>query len=121
MDKPFDDAYPCTTPAPLTAPRGSTAASTPRPAPRVPSAGGERLFWFVVELFASGSTLAGMYVGSTTAMGASLYLLSLVFWFAITFKRRLWGLMPLNVASTFVAGLNMWRAMHPVVAGVIVG
>lgn len=67
--------------------------------------------WLGVELLASGLTLAGIYVGSTTAAGASLYLASLVFWYALTVRKRLWGLLPLNVASTVVTALNLWRAL----------
>jgi hypothetical protein len=67
--------------------------------------------WLIVELCASGLTLAGIYVGSTTATGAALYLLSLVFWYWLTVGKRLWGLMPLNVASTVVSALNLWRAV----------
>jgi hypothetical protein len=64
--------------------------------------------WFVVELLASALTLAGMRLGSTTSAGAALYLGSLVFWYLLTWRKRLWGLMPLNVASTVVAGLTLW-------------
>lgn len=67
--------------------------------------------WLAVELLASALTLAGIYVGSTTAAGASLYLASLAFWYAITWKKAVWGLMPLNLATTVVAGLNLWRAI----------
>jgi len=67
--------------------------------------------WLFVELLASILTLAGIYVGSTTALGASMYLASLVFWYALTFAKRLWGLMPLNIASTVVSALNLWRAL----------
>jgi hypothetical protein len=67
--------------------------------------------WLLVELLASVLTLAGIYVGSTTAAGAALYRASLVFWYALTCKRSLWGLMPLNIASTVVASVNLWRAM----------
>jgi len=67
--------------------------------------------WLACELAASGLTLAGIYAGSTTIAGALLYLLSLVFWYAVTVKKRLWGLMPLNVATTFIVSLNLWRAL----------
>lgn len=67
--------------------------------------------WTVVEFCASCLTLAGIYAGSTTALGASLYLASLVFWYALTWRKSLWGLMPLNVATTVVASLNLWRAV----------
>lgn len=67
--------------------------------------------WLAVELLASCLTLAGIYVGSTTALGASLYLASLVFWYALTVGKRLWGLMPLNIASTIVSLVNLLRAV----------
>ena len=67
--------------------------------------------WLIVELLASCLTLAGIYVGSTTAIGAALYLVSLVFWYALTVGKRLWGLMPLNVATTVVASMNLWAAL----------
>ena len=67
--------------------------------------------WLLIELLASALTLAGIYSGSTTATGAALYLASLVFWYWLTVGRRLWGLMPLNVASTAVSALNLWRAL----------
>jgi hypothetical protein len=78
----------------------------------VTRAGWMALTWLAIELAASFLTLAGIYVGSTTATGAGLYLASLVFWYALTIGRRLWGLMPLNVASTVVSTLNLWSAMH---------
>lgn len=66
---------------------------------------------FVVELLASGTTLAGIYVGSTTPAGATLYLVSVVFWYWLTIGKRLWGLMPLNVAVTVISALNLWKAL----------
>jgi len=67
--------------------------------------------WLIVELLASCLTLAGIYAGSTTAVGAGLYLASLLFWYVLTIGKRLWGLMPLNVATTIVASLNLWQAV----------
>jgi hypothetical protein len=67
--------------------------------------------WLPIELLASGLTLAGIYAGSTTATGAALYLASLVFWYWLTVGKRLWGLMPLNVATTAVASINLWKAL----------
>jgi hypothetical protein len=64
-----------------------------------------------IQTTAGSLTLAGMYVGSTTAAGAILYLLALVPWFAMIYRQRLWGIVPLNTASVFVAGLNLWRAL----------
>ncbi|HKQ24116.1 MAG TPA: hypothetical protein VJT81_06705 [Burkholderiales bacterium] len=64
-----------------------------------------------IELTASAFTLAGIYVGSTTAVGAGCYLVALVFWYVIMFRKALWGIAPLNVATTFVATFNLWRAL----------
>lgn len=69
------------------------------------------LCWFGVELAASGMTLAGMFLGSTTQAGAIFYLASLFFWFALIYKRKLWGLVPLNVASGVIAWVNLGRAL----------
>jgi hypothetical protein len=65
----------------------------------------------LVELLASALTLAGMALGSTTRAGAGLYLASLVFWYLLTWRKRLWGLLPLNLATTVVCGVNFWRAV----------
>lgn len=70
-----------------------------------------KLTGFVIEFMASVLTLAGIYAGSSTAAGAALYLMSLVFWYWLTVAKRLWGLMPLNVATTIEAGVNLWRAL----------
>lgn len=66
-------------------------------------------FW--IESFASLLTLAGIFLGSTNAPGASCYLASLVFWYLIMWRKGLWGIAPLNVATTAVAALNLWRAL----------
>ena len=68
--------------------------------------------WFTVEMAASALTLSGIYYGSTTALGASLYLASMVFWYALTIGKRIWGIMPLNIASTILSALNLWKAMQ---------
>lgn len=70
-----------------------------------------RRLWLVIQMFASIITLAGIHFGSTTALGASLYLVGLVFWFWLCFGLRLWGLMPLNLASTFLSAANLWKAL----------
>ena len=64
-----------------------------------------------VELAASVFTLAGIYIGSTTALGAACYLVSLVFWWWLTVAKKLWGIVPLNAASTVVSAFNLWRAL----------
>jgi hypothetical protein len=64
-----------------------------------------------IEIGASTFTLAGMFIGSTTIPGAVCYLISLVFWYALCYRKKLHGIIPLNVASTFVAAVNIWRAL----------
>ncbi len=64
-----------------------------------------------VELLASGLLLAALYAGTSTATGAALYLASLVFWYWLTVAKRLWGLMPLNVASTAISAINLFKAL----------
>lgn len=71
----------------------------------------DRWHWLVIQLFASVITLAGIHFGSTTALGASLYLVALAFWFWLCFGQRLWGLMPLNLASTILSAANLWKAL----------
>lgn len=63
---------------------------------------------FIYEVLASSATLAGMYLGSTEKWGAACYLLSMVFWFALMFNRKLWGLLPLNVGALIVNLRNVW-------------
>jgi hypothetical protein len=70
-----------------------------------------RRVWFAVELLASIFTLTGIYLGSTTFAGAALYLVALGFWFVLCAAKRLWGLMPLNIASAAVSIANLWRAV----------
>lgn len=65
-----------------------------------------------VELLASSLLLAALYAGTTTAIGAGLYLASLVFWYWLTVAKRLWGLMPLNVASTVISVINLFKALQ---------
>lgn len=61
----------------------------------------------VLELGASIATLAGMAIGSTTLAGAGCYAVGQIFWWWLTFDRKLWGLMPLNIASTAVIAWNL--------------
>ena len=67
---------------------------------------------FVIDLAASLTTLAGMWLGSTTGAGAAFYLASSAFWFALMFRRRMWGLAPLNVAALAITLHNLWRSAH---------
>lgn len=66
---------------------------------------------FAIELAASVTTLTGMWLGSTTSAGAAWYIVAAVFWFALMFRRRLWGLSPVNVGVLVVACVNLYRAI----------
>jgi hypothetical protein len=66
---------------------------------------------FAWELGASVTTIVGIYIGSTTVVGACWYAVSLVFWYGLMFRRRLWGIAPLNVVSTIVVAVNLLKAM----------
>lgn len=66
---------------------------------------------FFIELGASVFTLAGIYVGSTTTPGAICYLISLVFWFWMMYRQKMWGLAPLNIATTLIASYNLWSSL----------
>ena len=66
---------------------------------------------FLIESAASVLTLTGIAVGSTTVVGSCFYLSSLVFWFWISFRKELWGIMPLNVATAVISAINLWRAL----------
>ena len=65
-------------------------------------------FW--IECAASFFTVAGIALGTTTGLGASLYTVCLVFWWWLTFRRELWGLLPLQAAATVVTAVNLWAA-----------
>ena len=66
---------------------------------------------FFVESGASAFTLAGIYVGSTTALGAMFYLISLIFWFWLMIRWKMWGLVPLNVATLGIVIYNLMVAL----------
>jgi hypothetical protein len=55
-----------------------------------------------LELFASVFGLAGMYLGSTTLNGAMCYAVAIPCLIACVCARRLWGLLPLNLAQAVV-------------------
>lgn len=56
----------------------------------------------VMELLASILTVTGMALGSTTNLGAIFYAASMVPWWWLTINNKLWGLIPLNCASTII-------------------
>jgi hypothetical protein len=64
---------------------------------------------FAVEMLASAFTLAGIYLGSTTFYGAWLYGASLIFWWWLTFGKKVWGIVPLNAATTVLVVFNLWK------------
>jgi hypothetical protein len=63
----------------------------------------------LVELFASLLTIIGMAIGSTTQTGNGFYMASQIFWLWLMFSRKMWGLIPLNVAMTAV---EVWHLFH---------
>ncbi len=64
-----------------------------------------------IELVASVATLAGMWVGSTTAHGAELYLVGTAAWMAISWRKSLIGIWPLNIGAGVVSLMNLWVAL----------
>lgn len=65
-----------------------------------------------IEYTASVLTIAGMLYGSTTRLGASLYLASAVFWIVIMVRKRLWGLWPMNVAGSAASLYNLLQTFR---------
>ena len=65
----------------------------------------------VIELLASVATLAGMWIGSTTAYGAELYLVGTAAWMAISWRKSLHGIWPLNIGAAIVSLSNLWVAL----------
>lgn len=66
-------------------------------------------FW--IEVAASVTTLAGIYIGSTTLHGALFYLFAIMIWYVLIWRQKLWGLIPLNVGSNIIAVLNIVKAL----------
>jgi hypothetical protein len=64
----------------------------------------------VLELFASAFGLAGMYLGSTTLHGALCYAVAIPCLIGCVTIRRLWGLLPLNLAQAVVIAINLFAA-----------
>ncbi len=85
-------------------------------APAPPRAGVEsprtRRFWRAMELGASFTTMAGMWEGSTTVVGSLWYLAAGVLFIAVSFKRKLHGLQPLNFAAIAIETFNLWAALR---------
>jgi hypothetical protein len=64
-----------------------------------------------LEVFASVFGLTGMYLGSTTLAGALCYVVAVPCLIGCVSVRRLWGLLPLNLAQAVVIGINLLHAL----------
>jgi len=62
---------------------------------------------FAVETLASITSVAGLYIGSTTLIGASCYGVGLIFWVWLMFHKKMWGLLPLNILSLLAVIANL--------------
>ncbi len=60
-----------------------------------------------IQILASASTLAGMRLGSTTLLGIECYLVSTLAWCAISWRKGLHGIWPLNIGALAVALWNL--------------
>jgi hypothetical protein len=66
----------------------------------------------MIEIIASLLGLAGMALGSTTFYGAACYIVGIpcLMW-CVVWRRRAWGLLPLNLAQMCVAIFNVCGAI----------
>ncbi len=64
-----------------------------------------------VELIASGFGLAGMALGSTERYGIFCYAVAIPFLIFCVTQKKLWGLLPLNIAQGVVIAVNAWRVL----------
>jgi hypothetical protein len=64
----------------------------------------------VIELLASVFGLTGMYLGSTTLYGAVCYAVAIPCLITCVCIRKVWGLLPLNLAQAVVIAINIVRA-----------
>lgn len=62
---------------------------------------------FAIQLLASASTLAGMRLGSTTLHGVECYLVASAAWCAISWRKDLHGIWPVNIGSIAVMLWNL--------------
>ena len=63
----------------------------------------------IIELAASGFGLAGMALGSTEPSGIGCYAAAIPCLIFCVYQRKLWGLLPLNIAQGVVIAFNAWR------------
>lgn len=64
-----------------------------------------------IELLASVATLAGAWLGSTTLHGVECYLVSTAAWCAISWRKSLRGIWPLNIGMLLVMLSNLWAVL----------
>ena len=64
------------------------------------------------ELVASALYGVGMLTGSTTLIGSAVFLVAQIFWWLICFRRRMWGIIPVNLLMTLTSAVNLWRALQ---------
>jgi hypothetical protein len=64
-----------------------------------------------LELIASIFGLTGMYLGSTTVNGALCYAVAIPCLITCVCLRRLWGLLPLNIAQAAVIASFLFNAL----------
>jgi hypothetical protein len=64
-------------------------------------------FGLILELIASTLTLLALNFGTTTLIGTCYYGGSLIFWWLLLLRKQLWGLIPLNVVSVILIGINL--------------
>lgn len=83
--------------------------STPSKLPR-DSLRKTKILDFSIEMAASLLTVSGILLGSTTLQGGALYMASLLFWFILVWRKKLWGLLPLNIFTAVVITYNLIRA-----------
>ena len=64
-----------------------------------------------IEFVASGFGLAGMALGSTKPYGIACYAVAIPCLIYCVCQRKLWGLLPLNIAQGIVIAFNAWRIL----------
>jgi hypothetical protein len=71
-----------------------------------------RIYWLAIEVLASVTTIAGMWEGSSTFIGASWYLASTLVWIWLMVERRLWGIAPLNLLALTIEVITLTRTFQ---------
>lgn len=90
---------------------GARARAAAPAARRGVAPGRSRAVDLAIEILASASTLAGMRLGSTTVAGASIYIVATCAWCAISWRKGLHGIWPLNIGALVVMIFNLKDAL----------